>query len=509
MLGAGLRWYQIGQHSFWFDEALSSLIANLTTSEIIANVAASDHPPGYYLLLHAWLTVGQSETAIRSLSALFSLATIPLLYGLTRWLFNSGAASLVGLIAAISPFQIYYAQESRTYSIVIFLTTALIWIFMVNVKRSNSWLTWGGYVLIVVLALHFHYFIAFVVISLHLWLLLSSVNVIKLRIFQTCNHLSKGVGFDRLNQRTNLMTVVKNSGRLPARQLLLADMLIALLFIPQSSQAISRTTAYLTTVSWQSSPHLLSPLITLYYLLFVHRTPWPQLMVSIGLFLLLLILALILWEGHRRYDESQKQSERALWLILVVPMAIVMLISWLIRPIYLDRSFAIASPALMTLLAWGTVAAPRRSPTPYFMVGLMLTMLITLSAHYLTPDPAKPPLREAAHIIATEFAPNDVSLHLQNASYIPALWYTPDIPHQQIDVSGAFFTSPEAQYALGGQVVEWQTALIDADRLWLTVMLGYMDDEQKAIKQEIESTYSLIRVIEFEQTKLYLYDLKE
>ena len=474
ILGAGLRWFQIGQHSFWFDEALSSLIANLTVTEIITNVAASDHPPGYYLLLHTWLIFGQSETAIRSLSALFSLATIPLLYGLTRWLFTPAAASLASLIVAISPFQIYYAQESRTYSIIIFLTTAIIWIFMVSVKRGNSWKTWSGYILIVALALHFHYFSAFVVISLHLWLLL-----------------------------------IKNpadAGGMPVRQLLLTDMLITLLFIPQSSQAISRTTAYLTTVSWQSSPHILSPLITLYYLMFVHRTPWPQLMVSIGLFLLILILTLILWENRRRKSGYQQRLERALWLILVVPMVIVLLISWLIRPIYLDRSFAIASPALIMLLAWGTIAAPRRSPTPYLMVGLILTMLITLSTHYLTPDPAKPPLREAAYAIAEGFAPNDVSLHLQNASYIPALWYTPDIPHQQIDVSGAFFTSPEAQYALGGQVVEWQIALTDTHRFWLTVMPGYMDTEQETIKQEIEATYSLIRVIKFEQIELYLYE---
>ena len=52
LVGAGLRWLQINTRSFWYDEALSSLIASLSVSQIVANAAGSVHPPGYYLLLH-------------------------------------------------------------------------------------------------------------------------------------------------------------------------------------------------------------------------------------------------------------------------------------------------------------------------------------------------------------------------------------------------------------------------------------------------------------------------
>ena len=93
LVGAGLRWLQINTRSFWYDEALSSLIAGLSVSQIVANVAGSVHPPGYYLLLHYWSVFGQSEGVLRSLSALFSFCAIPLVFGLGRWLFDRPTAA--------------------------------------------------------------------------------------------------------------------------------------------------------------------------------------------------------------------------------------------------------------------------------------------------------------------------------------------------------------------------------------------------------------------------------
>ena len=76
VVGAGLRWFQIGAHGFWYDETFSSLTARLSLDQILSNVAIDVHPPGYYMLLHFWLQLGQSEAIIRSFSALFSLGAI-------------------------------------------------------------------------------------------------------------------------------------------------------------------------------------------------------------------------------------------------------------------------------------------------------------------------------------------------------------------------------------------------------------------------------------------------
>jgi mannosyltransferase len=470
LTGAGLRWFRIGAHGFWYDEAVSCLIARLSAIQILTNAAADDHPFGYYLFLHFWLLLGQSEAVIRSLSALFSLGGIPLVYGLGRWLFDRPTAILAALGMTLFPFQNYYAQEARTYGIVIFLTIALIWTFLYAVASENAWGVWLGYACIAAIGLHFHYFVAFLLIGLHLWLAL-----------------------DLRRHRTIVW------------RLLLADGLIVLMFLPQLGQALSRTRIYLTVASWQPTPTILSPLIAIYYLLFGHRTPiW---LFPFALFLVLAALVLTLWEGCRR-PKPEQRSELALWFSLLIPILIVMAISWLIRSIYLERSFAVGSPALALLLARGATAAPQRSPTPYLVALLAIPVVITLAVNVITPDPAKPPVREAARMVAAGFVPGDVSLHLQDSSYMPAVWYTPEISHLLADVPGALLTTVRTHRVFGGDVVDWQAALVGADRLWLTVMPGYNGPEQEVVRRTIDATYPRLAMEDWGAVQLYLYDLQ-
>ena len=470
IIGAVLRWLQIGSHGFWYDEALSTLIASLGLAEIVGNAAASDHPPGYYVLLHFWLQLGQNEATIRSLSAVFSLAAIPLVYGLGRWQFDRATAAVAALGMALFPFQIYFAQETRMYGLVILLATALTWSFLYAVRTNGAWWAWLVYAVLAAGGLYVHYFFAFLLLGFHIWLI-----------------------FDQQKFRA------------VSKPLALADILIVVLFVPQLGQALSRTGAYLGGGAWQSAPHALSPLTTIYYLLFVHRSPiW---VFPIGIFLTLTVLILTLWESRRR-SPQERRAELLLWLSIVTPIAAVVVISWLIRPIYLERSFAVASPALVLLLARGAVAAPPRSPTPYLTALLLVPILVTLGVSVLTPDPAKPPVREATKLMARDFGHGDVSLHLQDASFMPAAWYAPGVPHMLADVPGAAWTIAPTHRLFGGDVVDWQAAVVDADRLWVIVMPGYTGPEQVAVLEQLESTYPRLQLKDWGAVQLYLYDLQ-
>lgn len=70
-----------------------------------------------------------------------------------------------------------------------------------------------------------------------------------------------------------------------------------------------------------------------------------------------------------------------------------------------------------------------------------------------TPDPAKTPVREADFTIELNFLPGNVSLHLQDASDLPALWYTPDIPHILVDVPGLSFIFASTHHLFGGEIL--------------------------------------------------------
>ena len=96
-LAAAVRFHSLAAKSFWFDEGASVAIARLdwyNFARILwrreANMSL------YYFLLHFWLHFGGSEFFVRSLSVLFSVASIPIIYLLGRRLFDSR----VGLIAA-------------------------------------------------------------------------------------------------------------------------------------------------------------------------------------------------------------------------------------------------------------------------------------------------------------------------------------------------------------------------------------------------------------------------
>jgi hypothetical protein len=245
-------------------------------------------------------------------------------------------------------------------------------------------------------------------------------------------------------------------------------------------------------------------LTTLYYLLFAHRSPiW---LAPVALFLTLAVLLLTLWDGRRR-PQAERKIEAAFWFCLVVPIVLVIMVSWLVRPIYLERSFAVSAPALMLLLSRGMVAAPKRSPAPYLGIALAITFVITLVMHAVTPDPVKPPLREAARMIEQNFEPQDVSLHLQDASTIPALWYTPEIPHL-FEQNGTAWVLPQDRRHFGGDTADWQAAMVGADRLWLTVMPGYNDAKQEAVFQNIDSTYPRLMAQDWGEIQLYLYNLR-
>jgi len=118
LLAAGLRFYRLDVQSFWNDEGNSARIAERTLDLILEGAAGDIHPPGYYLLLHYWRGLfGESEFALRALSALAGLTLVAFTYLLGRHLFGESVGLIGAFLGSISPFAIYYSQEARMYAL--------------------------------------------------------------------------------------------------------------------------------------------------------------------------------------------------------------------------------------------------------------------------------------------------------------------------------------------------------------------------------------------------------
>ncbi len=109
----------------WLDEALSVNIAALPLDQITDALRRDGHPPLYYVLLHVWIDwFGEGDAAVRALSGVFAVATLPLAWWAGRRRGGPVLAWLALLVVAIAPFALRYATETRMYSLVMFLTFA-------------------------------------------------------------------------------------------------------------------------------------------------------------------------------------------------------------------------------------------------------------------------------------------------------------------------------------------------------------------------------------------------
>lgn len=165
----GLRVFLLNGQSLWGDEAISLGRAIGTLAEIAADARHEGTlPPLYYLALHFWIQwAGTSEFALRFLSALEGTATAMFLFAALRVSAGSGAATAGALLAATSPFLVYYSQETRMYAQSAMMATASTALFLrlATHRGQNTARTYTAYVLVSAGAVLTHYFAGFVLLA--------------------------------------------------------------------------------------------------------------------------------------------------------------------------------------------------------------------------------------------------------------------------------------------------------------------------------------------------------
>jgi len=157
-----LRYYHIGVQSFWTDEVLTLQAAKSEGWELLRYLLYDSSPPLYYLLLRAWLHLGESEGAVRALSMVMGVAAVPVCYLLGRELFDRRVGIAASFFLAINPFHIYYSQETRYPALLVFLVLCST-LFLARAYRTKRFADYAGYVLFSAAALLTHYYAGFVI----------------------------------------------------------------------------------------------------------------------------------------------------------------------------------------------------------------------------------------------------------------------------------------------------------------------------------------------------------
>ena len=166
-----LRFYRISNQSIWFDEAISITFAEFSPTDIIKAVILDTQAPFYYLLLHFWLILGKSEFIVRALSAIFGIAYVYLVYLIGCKIFDKRVGLIATFLVAISPFNIYYAQEVRVYALLTSLVLLCIYATTRLLERYNI----KDQIIIIVtivIGIYTHYYFLFVALGINIYVLL-------------------------------------------------------------------------------------------------------------------------------------------------------------------------------------------------------------------------------------------------------------------------------------------------------------------------------------------------
>ena len=156
----------IGQKSLWLDEGYSILFGKVSWGDFwLITYYLELNQVLYHLLLRFWLVFGDSEFAVRSLSALFSVASVPVLYALASRLFGVRAGLISILLLSGNAFFVAYAQEARGYALVLFLVVLSSYLFVRVIEDPSDRRIFCGYICISTLAVYAHFFGALVLMA--------------------------------------------------------------------------------------------------------------------------------------------------------------------------------------------------------------------------------------------------------------------------------------------------------------------------------------------------------
>jgi len=141
VIAAGLRGVGLGEPSLWYDEVVTMRLARapgpVAMLGLLKQIDAT-RAPLHPLLLQGWLRVfGPSDLAARSLSALFGLLTVAVVFRIGREVFNTPTGLWSAWLCAVSPVLVRYSREVRMYAL-LGLLTCLAWALLFSFRRSAS-----------------------------------------------------------------------------------------------------------------------------------------------------------------------------------------------------------------------------------------------------------------------------------------------------------------------------------------------------------------------------------
>jgi mannosyltransferase len=430
-LGLALRLFRLDGQSFWYDEAMSAGISRGNVAQILRNDFYSPHPPLYFLALHYWLAIDQSDFAIRLLSAMLGAAGIAGIFALGKALCDDTVGLVAAAITAIAPYHVFYSQEARMYAL-LFLMSSMLLVSYARMLQTDSRRWWAAYTSLAALSLNTHLFSGLLLLSLHIHFLIHG-----------------------------------KPGRKPWRRLAISDGVVILAFLPRFSIVVAQARR-VTGEFWIPRPDL-AQLFSAPHA-FTLSQHVSERLVPVA-FALVLFLFIVTHLQIARELASRGSDSAAVTLALYAfwsPLLLAFLISqW--RSVYLERTLIVAAPALYFLLAWGMTRTRER------YVNVALALLVTLFAvdglynWYFDADFGKPPFRTAAQFLRDRAELGEPVLHTSDGGFLIFAHYSQDRNGYLLEGDPDPGIPVDVYRLFGAEIISKEE--VPASRFWVVVAL--------------------------------------
>ena len=342
VVGALLQLHAITAKSLWLDEGSSITMARLDWFNLLRILWRREmNMVLYYLLLRGWLHFGDSVAFIRGLSVVFGVAAIPAIFLLGRKMQGTSFGLISALLLSVNAFQVRYAQEVRSYSLLVLLVILSTYC-LVTAVESGRRRDWNWYIAASALAIYAHFFAVLVVVA-H-WVAVRGMN----RIDGTTRTEQTRIQFRR------------------AARLVALWSLPIWLFIATTGAG---------PIAWIPRPHL-GEVIGLLKKLSGNAETTLLLLYSACV-----VIGLVMgWFAiARRKPGASSYVVLASWL--VVPLAIVLLVS-IARPVFAPRYLIISMPAWILLAAAGINALRPRLLGAVVAAAIVWLAIVGVRSYY-------------------------------------------------------------------------------------------------------------------------------
>lgn len=443
LLGAGiLVRLQLGSKSLWLDEAFSVAMARLPWADFWPALPLMEGNMAlYYALLHVWTSVlGFSDGAVRSVSAVAAVASLPFVFLIGRRLFGPVVGGIAALLLGTNAFFIQYAQEARGYALALLLVSAATWLLQ-RALDEPSRVRWLAYALVAAASFYAHVFTGFVLVA----------------------HLT-----------TALMWPGRRLPRVPP------FVLVGAITFPMSWFILTREGS---VAGWVAPPDTDVVVAALSALAGHQSGALPIAYAS------LVLVALASWARlFATHRVGRRHVLVAAWAAL--PILGSLAVSLTVKPVFVDRFLIVALPAVVLLVAVGLVQLRSR-----FVVVAGVVLMLALSAgglRYWYADYAKEEWRGAVQHLAAYGQPGDAAVFFPQVvrlavdHYVRQSGVAERMPRSVVpDRSyGSYFQGLTPESGVADAL-----ARDDAPRLWLVYRYGgpTADDwEYAAIQRHLQ-----------------------